>query len=88
MSDAPQKPDHAAPFDSMAAKVRHNAENGFAGAFVIVPPVSDMASDPVEVLFLDASPNPAAFWGQIKARIDIVLVEIEERQRRQQGFGR
>ena len=84
MSDAPEKPDNAAPFARMASKIKHNVSNGFAGAFVIVPPVGD----PVEVLILEADANEAVIWGQIKARIEMKLADLEDAQRRSQsGWG-
>lgn len=84
MSDAPEKPDMAEPFTRMANKVRHNVDNGFAGAFVIVPPTGD----PIEVLILEVDANEAVIWGQIKARIEMKLADLEDAQRRgQSGWG-
>lgn len=78
MSDSPN---YGAPFAAMAEKVQQNANNGFAGAFVIVP----HEGDPIEVLILDERPNPAVLWAQVKARIDYVLAELEDMQRRRAG---
>ena len=81
MSDKPPLPDMAEPFARMAAKIRHNADNGFAGAFVIMPP----SGEPIEVLILEPVTNEAVIWGQIKARIEMKLADIEDIQRRQTG---
>jgi hypothetical protein len=85
MSDQPPQADPAAAFSRMADKIRHNAENGFAGAFVIVPPGDGPA---IEVLILEPASNEAVIWGQIKARIEMRLADIEDAQRRgQTGWG-
>lgn len=84
MSDAPEKPDMAEPFSRMANKIRHNAAEGFAGAFVIMPP----SGEPIEVLILEPAANEAVIWGQIKARIEMKLADLEDAQRRgQSGWG-
>lgn len=68
----------------MAAKISHNAANGFAGAFVIMPP----SGEPIEVLILEPAANEAVIWGQIKARIEMKLADLEDQQRRgQAGWG-
>lgn len=81
MSDAPTKPDMAEPFSRMAAKIRHNAEDQFAGAFVIMPP----SGEPIEVLILEPNTNEAVIWGQIKARIEMKLADLDDLQRRSQS---
>lgn len=68
----------------MAAKISHNEANGFAGAFVIMPP----SGEPIEVLILEPAANEAVIWGQIKARIEMKLADLEDQQRRgQSGWG-
>jgi hypothetical protein len=85
MSDTPEPRDNAEPFSRMANRIRHNVTEGFAGAFVIVPPGG---GDPIEVLILEAAANEAVIWGQIKARIEMKLADIEDQQRRtQSGWG-
>lgn len=84
MSDAPAKPDNAEPFARMANKIRHNVADHFAGAFVIMPPTGE----PIEVLILEPAANEAVIWGQIKARIEMKLADLEDAQRRgQSGWG-
>jgi hypothetical protein len=78
MSDQTPKPDMAEPFSRMATKIRHNDVADFAGAFVIVPP----SGESIEVLILEPGTNEAVIWGQIKARIEMRLADIEDQQRR------
>ena len=72
--------DHAAPFRRVADKIDINRANGFAGAFVIVPPVGE----PQDMLLLDSqeSANPVIFWSTLKTRVDIALAELDEAERR------
>jgi hypothetical protein len=79
MSDTPE-PDHAAPFRRVADKIDTNRTNGFAGAFVIVPPVGE----PQDMLLLDSreNANPVIFWSTLKTRVDIALAELDEAERR------
>jgi hypothetical protein len=74
----------AAPFARMANRIRHNEQfsaDNFAGAFVIMPP----SGDPIEVLILEPAANEAVIWGQIKARIEMKLADLEDQQRRGQS---
>ena len=57
MSDQPEKPDMAGPFDRMADRIRLNIEHGFAGAFVIMPP----SGEAIEVLILEPAANEAIY---------------------------
>ena len=72
-------------FRTMAAAIDHNANSTFGGAAVIIPP--DNSGSPIELLMLDAQANPAQFWSTIKSRIDIILAELDEKQRNLTGFG-
>lgn len=69
------------PFREMAVQIEHNAEAGFGGAFVICPP----GSDPLRMLFLNPSPDPAVFWGTLKTTIDMALAELAQRDGGQFG---
>jgi hypothetical protein len=69
-------------FAKMAAKIKDNENNGFAGAFVIVPP-EGAAQD---MLMLDSSANPSIFWSTLKVRVEIALAELDAEQR-QGGMG-
>lgn len=88
MSDeqGPPQIDHAAPFQVMAQKIRHNADSKFGGAMVVVPP--DGTAGNIELLMLDAYASPAQFWSTAKTRIEMILAELEEQQRNLQGFRR
>jgi hypothetical protein len=81
--------DNAAPFRTMAAKIDLNRDNGFAGAFVIVPPAQDGAgSEPQAALILDESHDEAVFWSMIMTKCQIALKDIEDRERQGQFGGR
>lgn len=84
MSDVPTTPeaDYAAPFRRVADKIDLNRDNGFGGAFVIVPP----EGAPQDMLLLDNAQNPAMFWSLLKTRAEIALVEIEAHERGGQQF--
>lgn len=60
-----------------AEKVRANAENGFAGAFVIVPP----AGEPKELLLLNNTGNLAMFWSLVMTTAQMVVSELQEEER-------
>ena len=78
--------DAAAAFRRMADRIEHNKESTFGGACVIIPPAG--GGDPVEFLVLDATGNPAQFWGVASSRIQQVLADLQETQRNLQTFGR
>lgn len=84
MSDAPPPagPDHDEPFLSMARKIVANTGNGFAGAFVIVPP----AGSPRDMLVLDSTANPVMFWSSLKAMVDIAMAELDAEDRQSGRF--
>jgi len=75
----------SAPFRKMADRVDLNAQEGFAGAFVVVPP----EGDPVELLLLNNQKSPAMFWSLLKTTAEMQIAELEEKQRvAQSGYGR
>lgn len=74
--------DQSEPFRRVAEKIEINKDNGFAGAFVIVPP----EGEPQDMLLLDSSASPVIFWSTLKTRVDIALAELDEAERRG-GFG-
>lgn len=83
MSEAPNK--LAQHFRHMADQIERNADQKFGGAYVILPP-GDV--EPISVLVLDAASDPAAFFNLLDWRVKNKLAEIDEQQRRAQGFGR
>ena len=66
----------SAPFKEMAERIEKNAEEGFAGAYVIVSPDGDGK----EVLILNRKADAAQFWGLLKVTCDIALAEIAQQQ--------
>ena len=77
-------PNHATPFRTMADKIDLNADNGFAGAFVIVAPNGDVEA----TLILDGKANDAAFWSIVTTKAQIAIAEAEANQQQQGGgFG-
>lgn len=86
MSDvaAPELRDNAKPFDGMAEKVRGNQENGFAGAFVIVPPTGR----PQTLLLLDEEADSVIFWSTLQTRVQIALKQIEDEEHGANVYGR
>ena len=64
------------PFKEMAEQIDHNADAGFAGAFVICPPNGEAQ----RMLLLNPSADPAIFWGTVKTVVDMALAEIAQQQ--------
>jgi hypothetical protein len=76
-------------FHAMADRIDHGVERGtFGGAAVIIPPNKSGHEQPIELLMLDANADPAQFLSTILSRLQIMLREIEDRARIQQGFSR
>jgi hypothetical protein len=73
----------ASPFMNMAVRIDQNIKS-FAGSAVIVPP----SGDPIEVLILNPSPNPAMFWSSIKTLIEMEIEKLADRERNQNAWGR
>lgn len=78
-------PANSDPFKKMAERIEHNADATFGGAVVIIPPLN--GGDPIELLMLDSAGSAAQFWSTLKTRIQIVLDELEQKQRMTAGFG-
>lgn len=73
-------------FQAMADRIRHNADQKFGGAFVVVPP--DGQGDTLEVLILDTKMEPAQFWSTLKTKCDMALSELDTRARTVGAYGR
>ena len=67
------------PFTAMAAKIDLNAEHGFGGAFVVMPPGEDAA--PLSLLMLDDGANEAMFWANVQTMASMALQDIQNRER-------
>ena len=74
----------SSPFLDMAARIDLNAEQGFGGAFVIVPPGEE--AKPRVLLMLDNAENPAMFWAALQTTAQIALQELANEEQRA-GFG-
>lgn len=61
----------------MADKIATNASNGFAGAFVIVPP----DGEPHEMLLLNNAQSLVMFWSLVQATAKMAVEAIEEQER-------
>jgi len=75
--------DQAEPFRVMAERIEHNDSASFGGAAVIMPP----GGQPIELLLLDPNADAAQFLATIATRIQVLVKEIENQQRMQQGYG-
>jgi hypothetical protein len=75
--------DLSQPFTDMAARIDLNAEQGFGGAFVIMPPGEE--EKPRVMLMLDNAQSPAMFWATLQATCTIALQEINAAEQ-QSGF--
>jgi hypothetical protein len=68
----------------MADAIEQNAERGFGGAFVVIPP--EDGGDPFETLILDSKQNAAQFWILLKSKCEMALTESDQKQRVGQAF--
>lgn len=75
----------SAKFRAMADRIDKNADSGFGGAICIVPPDG---GETIELLILEATDNPAQFWGIIQARAIMALNKIEQDRAMNKAFGR
>ena len=73
-------------FRAMADSIERNEGGSFGGAFVIIPP--EGGGDPIETLILDSKQDLAQFWNAVITKCQIMLPDVEQKQRAGQGFGR
>ena len=74
-------------FTKMAETVLHNADAGFGGAFVIVPPRD--GGDPLAALILDNKQDAAQFWILLQSKCQAQIAALDSANRQQQaGYGR
>lgn len=76
--------DNSISFTKMARRITHNEDAKFGGAVVIVPPFGD----PIELLMLDGAGDQAQFWSTILSRIQVVMQNLQEKERVASTFGR
>ncbi|MDE2097110.1 MAG: hypothetical protein KGL39_07680 [Patescibacteria group bacterium] len=73
-------------FRKMAERIDANADAGFGGAFVIVPP--EGGGDPASTMIIDPTSDPTAFWSFLKTKAEISLDAMQrEAQRRSKAWG-
>lgn len=72
------------PFTQMAERIMLNSEQGFGGAFVIVPPGEE--PKPRVLLMLDNAENPAMFWAALQTTAQMALQEIQNEEQQSGGF--
>ena len=70
----------------MADHVERNAQAGFGGCVVIVPPAN--GGDPIEILILDNRADVVQFYANLAARITVRTTELDAIGRQGQAFGR
>ena len=73
------------PFTKMAERIALNEGATFGGACVIVPPGE---TTPIEMYVLDSAQDPGQFWATLKTRIEMAVLEIDEKKRMAMGYGR
>lgn len=77
--------DLSKPFTDMAARIELNVDQGFGGAFVIVPPGEEPK---VKVmLMLDNAESPAMFWSSLQTVCAFALQDIAKEEEQLGGFG-
>jgi len=73
-------------FTKMAEAIERNKDTMFGGAFVVMPPGAEALS--VETLILDSKQDEAQFWNMLMTKCQIMLAEIDQKQRTAATFGR
>ena len=69
-------------FRAMADRIERNPFE-FGGACVVIPPGG---GEGIEFLLIDAKGDTAQFYSAIQTKIQIALKEMEDQQRRLQGY--
>lgn len=73
-------------FTQMAEAIERNKDATFGGAFVVMPPGPEAVS--VETLILDSKQDEAQFWNMLMTKCQMMLAEIDQRQRTAAVFGK
>jgi len=79
-----ERPDQklAERFRAMAGRIERNPSE-FGGACVIIPPGG---GEGIEFLLIDAKGDVAQFYGAILTKVQVVMEEMKDQQRRLQPF--
>jgi hypothetical protein len=58
---------------AMAERIRHNAEEEFAGCLVVLPPegVNGQGGEAIELLLIDPKRDAVNFWSTVRAKVEI-----------------
>jgi hypothetical protein len=83
--------DAADRLEAMAARIRANKDDEFAGAICIIPPQSDdphgSDSETIELLLIDPKRDQANFWSTAKAKLEVAITNFQlQHQRPNLGF--
>lgn len=77
----------AKPFEKVAEDILHNTDRAtFGGAAVIVPP--EGGGDPIELLVLSSTGDPAEFWILLKTRVDAQIQAVDQATRTKAAYPR
>lgn len=65
---------------AMAKRIEANAEDEFAGCFVVIPPQTQdgRTGDTLEILLIDPQRDPRNFWGTVKTKVEIAHHEFTQ----------
>lgn len=77
--------DLSQPFLDMAARIELNADQGYGGAFVIMPPGEEVEAH--VMLMLDNAQDPAVFWATLQTRATLALQALQQKEEQAGGFG-
>ena len=69
-------------FRAMADRIDRNPSE-FGGACVIIPPGG---GEGIEFLLIDAKGDVAQFYGAVTTKVQVVMEEMKDQQRRMQPF--
>lgn len=78
--------DRVRAFEAMAERISKNTGEEFGGAYVILPPGQDVT--PMEFLALHKIDSAAMFFKILSSEIERKIEEIDQEDRRAQGYGR
>lgn len=84
--EAPKQPSASDRFRKMAERLDHNAEDGFGGCFLIVPPVD--GGEVIETLILDSKQDATQYWILLKSKCEMEIARLDGANRNQSAYGR
>lgn len=85
--------DAADRLEAMAARIRANKDDEFAGCVVVIPPQADEqrqggdSGDAIEILLIDPARDAVNFWSTAKAKLELTYQAfLNQHQRPPLGF--